>query len=232
MGLDHKNPASKEKNAVIIQTWIREGLHKSAGEIQKALRRQNELVANYSEGSLTRRLAYDWRPKIRKELEWRQNSGQIPSPVTSVDFSVAKEIYHSMMRYDRCGRQRIFGQHFVKEVSREVDEYRVNGLPLFFSCFVGLCKKVAKKLDGVEPSSEGAEEVAEEGTFLWKVQTCHASTVWHLMKYDCGYIKREGSSSEPLPYKHKEMGEVFVGKLLSIIKDLKVPPELLLNLDQ
>ena len=230
MGLDHTQPASKEKNAVIIQTWISEGLHKSGGEIQRALGRRNEHVANYSQGSLTRKLANDWRKRIRKELEWRQSVGQIPSPVESVDYSVAREMYDNMFHFDRCGRSPVFGEYFVEELKKEVEDYRQKRLPLLFSTFVGLSEKVAKRLDGDGESA--VVQVARNGTYLWDVRSCSESTLWNLLKRDCGYDKREGSSSEPLPYKAKEMGEVFVAKLLSIIKEWKVPPELVLNLDE
>eukprot|EP01138_Halocafeteria_seosinensis_P007515 gb/GECG01007681.1/.p1 GENE.gb/GECG01007681.1/~~gb/GECG01007681.1/.p1 ORF type:complete len:239 (+),score=23.70 gb/GECG01007681.1/:1-717(+) len=135
-----------------------------------------------------------------------------------------------MFHMDGCGKKTLFPKYFVEAVKTKLAGLRGVSVVIDFTNFEDLCKEVAgefgeaRAMQG-EPPNEGERCV----TLLEK---CCRSTLWNLLNRDIGFGTRSVSKSEPLPFKHEEMGKVFVSKLLALIRKHKVPPELLLNLDE
>ena len=49
--LDHKTDTGKEKNAVIVWTWIQKGTKTSGKDIEKVLKANNNAVWQYCRGN-------------------------------------------------------------------------------------------------------------------------------------------------------------------------------------
>ena len=217
--LSHSSSIDKSNNAIIVRRWIQHGLDKSAKYIQKALDDHDQTVGEYSQGKLTNKVASVWKKRIKEQLTIL---GKDDSREVTLD--EAKEIYAGMFNFHNAGRKKIFTPGFVEEVRRRVEEHRGPGssLLLTFDGFQQLCGDVADDFDRKEHGQPWKD----------KFNRCNERTFLNMLRDDLGYVLRGTSKSESLPFKHKEMSEIFVGKLLNLIKEHAVPPSLVLNFDE
>ena len=219
--MEHTSENARKYNPIIIRTWIKYGIEKPAGYIQRVLDQNEQTVAEYSRGKLTRRLAGSWRSKIRQQLD----ELHLPHNAQEISLEVANTVYSKMFKFKNCGLAAKFPRELLKPLALRVAEFRETALKLNVDVFTGLCQEEAEIAD-----KQSEKDIVDTATY--KLSQCCPNTIRNALVYDLGYLQRDVTKSEPLPYKNKEMGEVFITKLLSSIKKHKIPPDLVLNMDE
>eukprot|EP01138_Halocafeteria_seosinensis_P008799 gb/GECG01008993.1/.p1 GENE.gb/GECG01008993.1/~~gb/GECG01008993.1/.p1 ORF type:complete len:414 (+),score=34.23 gb/GECG01008993.1/:1-1242(+) len=218
--LDHKSPVGRHNNAIIIQTWIRQGVEKSGQQIQAVLEHMEFSVSTYCKGKL--KLACDWRRRMKEQLGARG----LNEHAQDIDLAVAKSIYNDMFHYKNCGRKRKFPDALDKPVLERLVNYRRNALPLNVDVFRTICMEEAARIDNAADHEGQAPHVV--GSIL---KGCSHNT-FRTKLIDLGFKNRTATKSEGLPFKSKEMGEVYIARILSLIDKHNIPPALVLNLDE
>jgi hypothetical protein len=207
---------------------ITQGLRSTPKQIQEKLE-QLEGVGVYTKGKLTPRLVADWRLRIKEQLDILNIRHDGNHTNEQVDFETAHSIYNAMFHFMKTGRKRILPGWFLDMVRALLEERRKNYVPITVDTFKQLSIRVARHLD--KQNFKAGKVVQEEDKWVTQVNHCSRSTLQNML-HNMGYRDRGVSKSDPLPFKHDKMGEIFISKLISLKRKYRVPPELIINFDE